>query len=119
VSWAKLDDAMGEGRGPTSLANPLDSLGFLAQTPEAVRAAGQEFVDRLAAMPYRDYLRTPEWRAVRERALMRDGHRCRLCNAPDNLNVHHRTYARRGDESLEDLTTLCRGCHEHFHGASG
>lgn len=29
--------------------------------------------------------------------------------------VHHRTYERRGDENLNDLTTLCQPCHERFH----
>lgn len=70
---------------------------------------------RLRTMPYEEYLKTPEWAKKREQALERDGYRCRNCNSSEHLHVHHRTYARRGHEDLNDLTTLCRECHEHFH----
>lgn len=75
----------------------------------------QERIMKLTSMPYDEYLKTPEWLAKRDQALERDGHRCRACNSEQNLNVHHRTYARRGNEDLNDLTTLCQPCHEHFH----
>jgi hypothetical protein len=68
----------------------------------------------LRTMPYEEYLKTPEWLAKRQQVLERDKG-CRNCNAQENLEVHHRTYARRGYEDLRDLTTLCEGCHEHFH----
>jgi 5-methylcytosine-specific restriction endonuclease McrA len=46
----------------------------------------------------------------------RDGYCCRLCGRNDDqLHVHHRTYATYAEERLEDLITLCRSCHEHFH----
>lgn len=69
----------------------------------------------LRSMPYGEYLKTREWAEKREQALERDRRRCRLCNTYDNLQVHHRTYQRRGNEDLDDLTTLCKSCHEHFH----
>lgn len=69
----------------------------------------------LKTMPYEEYLQTPEWQALRDQVLERDGYRCMLCNTRQNLHVHHRTYARRGYEELEDLTTLCQEDHEHFH----
>lgn len=69
----------------------------------------------LKHMPYEEYLKTPEWAEKRELVLERDGHRCMLCNTRENLHVHHRTYARRGYEELEDLVTLCKEDHEHFH----
>jgi hypothetical protein len=59
-------------------------------------------VDRVAAlraMPYREYLRTPEWQPRRERALERAGRRCQVCYGDEQLDVHHRTYERRGDEA--------------------
>jgi len=70
---------------------------------------------RLRTMPYEEYLQTPEWIEKREQTLERDGHRCRVCNSREKLHVHHRTYARRGNEDLNDLTTLCETCHEEFH----
>lgn len=48
-------------------------------------------------------------------ALERDGRRCRLCNSKERLEVHHRTYKRRGNEKLDDLTTLCHRCHATYH----
>jgi hypothetical protein len=63
---------------------------------------------------YDAYLRTPEWKALRQAALERDEYRCRLCDhaIPVHLEVHHRRYrATPQDVSLEDVTTLCRWCH--------
>ncbi len=71
--------------------------------------------EQLARMPYAEYLRTPEWAEKRKQTLIRDDHRCRLCYSNEKLEVHHRTYQRRGREDLNDLTTLCESCHEHFH----
>lgn len=70
----------------------------------------------LARMTYREYLQTPEWQERRGEALMRAQGRCQVCNKPYNLDVHHRTYERRGAEAPDDLTVLCRTCHATFHG---
>jgi hypothetical protein len=67
----------------------------------------------LETMPYREYLETPEWAAKRIEALVRDGWRCRVCNSSRGRVVHHRSYARRGHEHVQDLTVLC--CHELYH----
>lgn len=72
-------------------------------------------IQELRTMPYEEYLQTPEWQEKRELALERDGYRCRNCNCDKNLHVHHRSYERRGNEDINDLTTLCNDCHEHFH----
>lgn len=66
-------------------------------------------------MPYDSYLATSHWKVKRERAVTRDGYRCRVCNSPDRLNVHHRTYERIGEEVDSDLITLCQPCHQLFH----
>lgn len=72
----------------------------------------------LASMPYADYLKTEHWQQVRKSALARAEHRCQLCNAAENLNVHHRTYENRGAEKDSDVTVLCKPCHEQFHGVT-
>ena len=56
------------------------------------------------------------WRSIQSAALARD-QGCRLCGADADLEVHHRTYARWGQEQLDDVTVLCRGCHDLFTGA--
>lgn len=68
---------------------------------------------------YREvYLRSPHWATTRKVALERAERRCQVCNAKDNLDVHHRTYERLGEERPADLTVLCRRCHDLFHGAT-
>lgn len=75
----------------------------------------QKRILELRTLPYEKYLKTPEWKQKRDAALERDGYRCRACDSDKKLEVHHRTYVRRGNEDLNDLTTLCESCHEHFH----
>src|SRR5690348_10339155 len=65
----------------------------------------------LRTMPYRLYLQTPEWAERARRARERAGHRCWLCNTDESLEVHHRTYERRGAERENDLIALCATCH--------
>jgi len=69
----------------------------------------------LKTMPYHDYLKTHEWHTLRQQVLLRDAYSCRICACPDNLEVHHRSYKRRGEESLSDLIVLCADCHQSFH----
>lgn len=64
---------------------------------------------------YAEYLQTEQWQVKRLQALMAADHRCRVCNSPERLDVHHRTYERLGHEQPGDLTVLCRECHEMFH----
>ena len=72
-------------------------------------------LEELHTMPYRDYLLTPEWRERRKHILERDGYHCQVCYSTERLNVHHRTYGRRGNEDDNDLITLCQDCHYIFH----
>jgi hypothetical protein len=79
--------------------------------------SGQRFNKRgsVRDMPYQEYLQTDHWQELRQKALDRDGHCCRLCRSLDELQVHHNTYERRGMEELDDLITLCKRCHRKFH----
>jgi hypothetical protein len=53
-----------------------------------------------------------DWRDKRIEVLERDEYRCQQCGSQENLDVHHRK-ARKdgGDDSLENLQTLCEHCH--------
>jgi hypothetical protein len=65
---------------------------------------------------YTAYLNTSVWKKKRQKAIDRDGGRCRLCNSTKRLNVHHRAYPEVwGTEPIEDLITLCGKCHDIFH----
>jgi hypothetical protein len=73
-------------------------------------------LEALRAMPYQEYLTTPEWQATRKHILQRDHYQCQGCHAVDVLlHVHHYTYERLGCEQDEDLVTLCEDCHEELH----
>ncbi len=71
---------------------------------------------KLRDMPYEEYLQTPHWKRKREDKLRAVGYRCQVCHRGGRtLEVHHRTYDRRGEELDQDLTVLCRACHTTFH----
>jgi 5-methylcytosine-specific restriction endonuclease McrA len=60
---------------------------------------------------YLDYLESPEWWALRKRALQRANYRCERCGRQGALEIHHRDYGNLGKEQLEDLEVLCPPCH--------
>ena len=67
------------------------------------------------APDYLAYLKSPEWRKQRNRALTRAGFRCGRCNSKRLLQVHHLTYERLGAEWDQDLEVLCETCHQGAH----
>jgi hypothetical protein len=73
-------------------------------------------IEELQAMPYRKYLKSPEWQILRKMKLRQDGSRCRLCPSKGPLEVHHALYSVRGDEGMDTLVVLCHPCHQRHHG---
>ena len=66
---------------------------------------------------YQAYLRSAHWRQLRARIMRRDGYTCTDCGSTWNLQVHHLCYRPNLEDALdEDLTTLCKECHEKVHG---
>lgn len=61
----------------------------------------------------------PDWEWRRQQVLSRDNYQCTGCRWPEGfvrrsreLHVHHKeSLARGGDNSLENLVTLCHICH--------
>jgi Pyruvate/2-oxoacid:ferredoxin oxidoreductase delta subunit len=79
----------------------------------------QALLAEYRARPYEHRRQTREWKILKRQIHRRDRYRCRMCNLNNvQLHIHHRTYATYAEERLEDLLTLCRGCHEYFHGLS-
>jgi 5-methylcytosine-specific restriction endonuclease McrA len=57
-----------------------------------------------------------EYLALRNQVLQRDGWRCQLCRASNDLHVHHvKSRSSLGDDTIRNLITLCAKCHESFH----
>lgn len=64
---------------------------------------------------HRQYLQSPLWKKVREKAIKHYGQICARCGEFGN-DVHHLTYERSGgNELLEDLQVVCRSCHDAIH----
>ena len=52
--------------------------------------------------------------------LERDGWKCQNCGTKQLLQVHHIQFrSRSGDDSEENLITLCSHCHEAVHTGYG
>tara|TARA_R100000152_G_C6736643_1_gene160760 strand:+ start:74 stop:667 length:594 start_codon:yes stop_codon:yes gene_type:complete len=78
---------------------------------------------------YQEYLRTNHWKALKKRfyksQLFKSNKKCgeawgmdsscMSCRCKNNLQVHHNTYKRLGQEYLRDLVALCDKCHQAVH----
>lgn len=76
---------------------------------------------------YQKYIKSDEFKALRDKVFKRDGNRCVCCGRSREdgaiLNCHHRSYAHlfhEGEatedyEALSDLTTICATCHRAIH----
>lgn len=102
------------GRGELKIEKPGGTFGSVRRANTYRVMLGRRRA-LLGAMPYWEYLNTPEWQNRRKLKLKDAGYRCQLCNSDGTLDVHHRTYENRGNEPLSDLIVLCRPCHERFH----
>lgn len=71
---------------------------------------------------YLAYLKSPVWRALRERLWTERGKKCECCGdakrLPD-IRLHHKSYVRLYDELDSDLYVLCEDCHNGMHGNWG
>ena len=57
-----------------------------------------------------------EYEKLRQEVLRRDSWRCQSCGAMSNLEVHHNEFrSHSGDDSEQNLITLCNLCHGRVH----
>jgi 5-methylcytosine-specific restriction endonuclease McrA len=57
------------------------------------------------------------YESLRQQVLRRDGWRCQSCGTMSNLEVHHKEFrSQLGEDSEENLITLCTTCHARVHG---
>jgi hypothetical protein len=121
LSWA-LTNLKRDGlvENPKWSTWKLTGSALTATAKPVAEAVGAERLAELRAMPYRQYLRTPEWRRTKAEALLRAGNACSLnVTHTEGLEVHHRTYERRGAELMTDLAVLCHSCHQLYHRENG
>jgi hypothetical protein len=85
-----------------------------SRTQESAKPTSEE-VRRLKNMPYQEYLQSDHWKTTSRKMMRKSNFRCQLCSSKGQLNTHHNTYERRGEEEENDLVVLCKRCHEKFH----
>lgn len=56
------------------------------------------------------------WFAKRKEIISQRGSKCEICGSTKKIHVHHKTYARMGNEKPEDLQVVCASCHSEIHG---
>lgn len=77
----------------------------------------RNYFGRSPKLDYYEYIKSQEWKEKAEESKARAGNRCQVCNrsrAEVQLDAHHRTYERLGNERPEDITVLCRECHQLY-----
>lgn len=106
VELIPYEDSEPDGR-PSNIAKNMKDAERIA-IDEIVNLLGGDRVD------YYEYIKSAEWKSKADAAKERAGGKCQICNKAGNLNAHHRTYERLGKELPEDITVLCRDCHELY-----
>lgn len=64
---------------------------------------------------HRIYIQGDRWKERKAAYYKKHGKKCAACLETNNVDLHHMTYKRLGNEWDEDLVPLCRNCHNAFH----
>lgn len=89
---------------------------------ERMRLEGRAKPNRPPKRPrieYDKYIKSNQWAGKRKEVIRNRGGKCEVCGGAENLQVHHKTYARLGREKMKDLRLLCGGCHRNEHEKDG
>lgn len=103
---------------------------LVAKTP--MKKVNKKRLDKRTKQ-YKAYMASAEWKGRRLTALVAADYTCQRCRLPMALeathrpekmrdivysallHVHHKTYARFGNERVDDLEVLCESCHNAEH----
>jgi hypothetical protein len=73
-------------------------------------------VTRVRPKRARQLLESELYELLRNQVLRRDSWRCQLCGTMSNLEIHHQEFrSHSGDDSEQNLMTLCSACHASVH----
>ena len=74
-------------------------------------------IGKINGIDYNEYIHSDEWKRKRILVAQRENHRCQMCGEliVVHYHIHHKTYARFGNEDLDDLMFLCEDCHINLH----
>lgn len=62
---------------------------------------------------YEDYIKSLKWKTKSD--TFKSESSCLVCGSRDKLNVHHLNYINLGNETINDVTVLCRQHHIRVH----
>ena len=93
----------------------LGAVGLVARYADSLARRRRREARLERQREYRRYLKSPEWGQRRGAIVQRSRGFCEDCGSRENLDVHHLTYKRRGNERPADLVALCRRCHKERH----
>ena len=127
VGWYAFQPDKGENWPKTKKVEPQEPNRQKVDTPYVPpKARGNMF---MPAKEKKEYLQSKSFKNKRRVVFFRAGNKCQHCGSVKNLQCHHITYQRLGDELLEDLACLCgdrmendnfiEGCHNKLHNAIG
>lgn len=98
---------------------PLDKLVKLRYGLAVSLEDKAEFRRKLKSLgydSYNSYLKSDYWASVRRRYFEKyPAKRCHKCASAVDIQLHHKTYDRLGEELLTDFNVLCRACHQQLH----
>ena len=69
----------------------------------------------MSAKDKKAYMRSSAWKLRKLATLMVQNDQCKLCSSTHDLQLHHLTYERLGNEYQSDLVVLCGQCHQNQH----
>lgn len=110
LSWSELGSEFDHRIDVIYLYPVLKLLGKDVESDEIWSA-----IPPVDVFQYRDYLQSDEWAERRAYMLDRSDYQCSECGRATELEVHHLTYKRIGNERISDLLVLCRDCHGRRH----
>lgn len=64
---------------------------------------------------YQKYLHSADWKERRDAFREAYGNKCMFCRKESDLHIHHLNYNNIGDETINDVVCLCKGCHLKVH----
>ncbi len=73
----------------------------------------------MSSLPKTRHLRLDcrQYAELHQAILQRDSWRCQICGAMSHLEVHHQQFrSHSGQDTEENLITLCHSCHAAIHG---
>lgn len=66
-------------------------------------------------MDYETYIKSQRWQKKKIEFWKIHDKKCVSCGTTESIHLHHASYDRLGNESMDDLVPLCDVCHNTLH----